>query len=589
MVLSTLTIDSDITGRFKRILAQLEFESELTFLTELLQNCQRAQATTVSITHTEDRLSITDNGTGCQDPKDLFTLDLSGFGVGFGEGFSSVYTLLGTVSVETLDWSATLDVAALAQKASLRKEDLALAIQPIPYRAGFTVTVTGGRLPSLYDQIQSEIRAIAVPLKDLSITLNGERLESVDLLAPVPNQRFQQLFKNPIYEGRLYTDSTYYHQGVHIYYEDRFVDTLHSIGGLSGVILIRPDQITLKAPDRKSIIRDEKRFRLIEQLENDLKTLVLRVLREGDDEAIEAHAETIRYLLPIEQTMRYLQFDPRGIRNQYETRKAAKPLQEPPVADVSAEPEESSVEAAPPIDTTRTANDETFSSSIALPARGITHKEDLATVTISTIKRKNNVVWVQKRYLEEYQELVDQYEYYGIFTFISPHGLYDDALSHLGVPHIALVEDEAISKDYDVRSIGARNKKEQRALELLSLIERHFSLPETFVISTISCKMTVQLNEKRIFQQPLPVTGYARGSSIHLDRTSLLFGKLSGASLHQPKLGLHDVKFILANLEVIAHELAHLLYFTQDNTKTHFERIIEIQQKIGQFVLTHSA
>ena len=36
-------------------------------------------------------------------------------------------------------------------------------------------------------------------------------------------------------------------------------------------------------------------------------------------------------------------------------------------------------------------------------------------------------------------------------------------------------------------------------------------------------------------------------------------------------IGVHELKALMANLKTISHELAHLMYDTEDNTKYHFE------------------
>lgn len=613
MTMTNIQIDSDITGRFKRIINQVEFDGNLTFITELLQNAQRGKATEVKIKLDGNTLTIQDNGVGCTEPKDLFTLDFSGFGYGFGEGFSSVYTLLGQVNVRTLNWQAFIDVEQLANKRTLLKEDLEVHVETADFYQGFSVELTSPKIEQFYGDIVAEIRKVTSTMMSLTCTLNGETLPKHDIFAVPFLNTFHDLFDNSLYTGRLYIDEENY-QGVDVYYEDRFVENLYyGLRGLSGNILIKANKVNLKAPDRTSIIRDGKRDNLMRQLSKNLNTLLICILKDGTKEEIEQFADIIRSHIPTEKFMRFLRVDEQTIKNQYQTREEIEvtvlaevdhPLTEErtdgketpstpsPVKEQEVLVTSLGLFAAPErkeTDTRRLEEDRSFSSfvSSAVPDLERVTKKNLRSVSISNIKRKANVVWVERSNAEEYASLIAKYEYYGIFTFVSPHVLYNDALRFIGITHISEVEQQAIEKQYDVKNIGANSKKERRALEVLSMIEAHLHLPETFTISDIHCKMVVQLQEKKIYQEKLTIDGYAQGKQIHFNRKSLALGKLSGAMLGREQLGLHEVKFVLANIELIAHELAHLIYETEDNTKEHYEKIFSLQDQIGQFVLTH--
>ena len=88
-------ITSDIAGRLKKIRSGVVYSSVTSVISELLQNCQRAKAENIFCEFQYDTLTITDDGVGCKDSDDLFTLDKSAWETtseGFGEGFTCVYT-----------------------------------------------------------------------------------------------------------------------------------------------------------------------------------------------------------------------------------------------------------------------------------------------------------------------------------------------------------------------------------------------------------------------------------------------------------------------------------------------------------------
>lgn len=608
MTTTFVKIDSDVTNRFKRIMNQVEFDGQLTFITELLQNCQKGKATKVDVTLYGDKLIVCDNGIGCADPKDLFTLDTSGFEQGFGEGFSSVYTLLGRVKVKTLDWEAEVDVANLASKRVIKKEDLHVPIYKSYFYQGFIVELVSEKIGANEEEIKQMIRKVSSTMLDIDFTINGETLSKHDLFKAPEHHHFYELFDNSMYTGMLYVDTLHEYKGVDVYYEDRFVQNIHQgLGGLSGNIVVKKNKISLKAPDRTSIIRDEKRALLLKHLKRNLVTLLIYVLKEGSLDEVGAYSNVIQQHIPIEKSARFLRVNESEIKNQYEAKQTAsdiplikkerkqgrfpltfdkigrrgsiKTMTSPPKAKVKGL--DISTKNVKP-KKGRQQSDRSFASYVSPPRPK--RDGDSNLVSLSVLKKKTNVVWVELSRVKEFSEMIAEYEYYGIFTFISQNKLYDEALEYLGITHIEQVEENAIEKDYSVRNTGAKNKKEQRVMEILEKIESFFGLKETFYLSDIDCKMTVRLNDKKLHQQKLEIKGYAQGDVIHLNRKSLEFGKITGTMIGKKQLGVHDLKFILANLVLISHELSHF-YGGNDNTLEQYHIQDSIQNKIGEFIL----
>lgn len=584
-------IKSDNTGRIRRILDKVEFDGNYTFVTELLQNCQRSGSTNVEVTLEGDTFEIKDNGKGCENPQELFTLDVSGFGVGFGVGFSSVYTLLGKVHVHSLNWQGEIDMGEIAKKRVIKEEDLELPLNKAPFYQGFIVRVQSPVIEEKFSRIEREFRKVSSTMTEFRFVLNGEEIPKKNLLKPPTSSRFYEVFDHSFYHGMLYVDTMHEYKGVDVYYEGRFVQNLyHGLTGLSGNIMVKKNKVNLKAPDRSSIIWDEKRDMLQAKLEKDLRNLLIWILKEGSADEIEHYADVIRSHIPVDKFLRYLQIDEGKLKNQFEVREGAKEKEETnEVQDVFEEnniqQETDGIENGRTIDRKRTQEDVSFSSFVSeTPVTQRISKDELNKVNISNIKKKANVVWVEKNKQDIYKELIAKYEYYGLYCFISPHELYDDALRYLGITHIAEVENEAIEKQYNVTNIGAKNKKEMRVMEVLSMIEQCLNLPQTFYLSDIQCKMIVCLQEKRIYQEKLFVEGYQQGGVIHLNRKSLSFGKISGANLGKDELNLHEVKFILANIVLLSHEISHI-FGSKDNTLEHYEIQDNIQKKIGQFIL----
>lgn len=622
-------IQSDAWSRLRTIRSGVVFDNILTFLYELVQNSQRVKATEVDISVEGSTFILEDNGKGCEDSDDLFKMDFSGFGVGYGIGFTSVYPIADKVRVETRDWATTIDVVKV-----VKEGDLSYELEDITYLHGFKVILEGEKIREYEQQIIREVKEIVSIIPKMNVRVNGELVHKRDLFEAPYDTRFHKIFKNEIYKGRLAIAEMSESGGVEVYYDYRHVCKFY-LDGITGVIHIDDELITekvykrddpkadkdgyikvkekrinLKSPDRKSIIWDEKRTRLRELLEEDLRELCKMVIKEGTDEEVEMYADTIDKYISVEEYIRYLTIDDSEIlsRNEMKKKNAS---DENTYKDGEIEFEENEGELVneeePHVvqsefknqklrhlvrekDTVRQEDDRHFNSYVS----GSSHhqmisKSNLGQVSIKNIKKKKNVVWVEKKEQDRFQDLINKYEKYRIFTFVSPHVLYDRALEHLGITHIRDVEDRAIEKQYTVTNTGAKTKKEQRAMELLGFIERELGLNQTFYISDIDCKMIVSLQDSKLYQEKLSIEGYVQEERIHLNRKCLQFGKLSSSDLDKERIGINDVKFIFANADLIFKELSCRIYGMDVDSKEQYKNQMYLQNKISEMLLVRDA
>lgn len=614
-----MIITSDVKSRLKKIRSGVVYGHLHSVIDELIQNCQRANATEVHIRLNGPSLTVKDNGSGCKDPSLVFTLDKSGFGYGFGEGFTSVYMVADYLRVKSYDWSGGLDVE---EALNSPEKDIKVNIEKTDDEIdGFEVELVGETIANHQHSLLEHIEKAAAVIPGISFYLNGKNIAKKDLFDVEHNSPYFYRFNNSMYEGLLFlTDTHSPDSKIEVYHEYRYVTNIY-VQGLSGVILLKKDAVNLRTPDRKGIVYDEKRKELQNQIHEDFKYLIKLLLKDGDEKYINDFSQIIDEFFDVEEYMRYLFIDPDEISNQYETRKKAA-TKKTKLFNAEASGEDSEIESKEESeedlrevdvalddeeqendlncvynhqsehhesnwdterDTKRIEEDQSFTAYIGVDSDRNLQKN---RVTINNIKKKANVAWVEKEHVETYRNLITEYEYYGIYTFVSPNILYDKALRYIGIPHISLLEEKGLRKEYKVTKIGARSKKEERALEILGMIEEYYSLGETFKISNIEAKMIIELRGTRIYQEEFQVKGYTKGNEIHLNRKHLKLGKLSSANLGNKKLGVHDVKFVLSNISTIAHELAHLLFGTKDNTVRHYENQITLQDDIARFIST---
>jgi hypothetical protein len=635
-----LVITSDVINRLIKIRNGVIYQDFLNFAEELIQNCQRAKATVVYLTIIDSTFSIEDNGIGCEDPATLLTFDVSGFGVGFGEGFGSVYTVADQFEIHSKNWIATLDI-----EEAIKKRDLNVDINDDEfYRDGFKVSLKGVKIQDHLYSIKEKVEEVCKNIPNIDFYINGELLPKKDIMDLSEEYKYHTHFSNKIYNSHFALLPNNEYGNIQIFYDYRFVRE-YSYKGVDGVILLKPNSVTLRSPDRKDIMYDRKRTNFKDRVEKDIRYMLKQLLVDGEVDSISDYAEIIENYLDVESYIKYLKIGEEEVTNQYDTRKNIIDDEEDyeteeennqmqynnssnekgnlsilePISYFQEENNNSSIqntihvpslpngllnehntesslqkinkrnESTPvnhnDIDTKRIEEDQTFTSFVHSTENQKTIVKNIKEINIKNIKNKRNVVWIEKDKKDEFSHLISQYEYYGIYTFVSPHILYHKSLKFLDIPHISTVADSAIEKNYEVTRIGAISKKEERAMELLSFIESNLGLRKTFYISDIKCKKIVNLRGAKLYQEKMEIEGYQKGNEIHLNRKSLVFGKMNCILLGKSGLSIHDLKFILSNIELISHELAHLIYYTSDNTKEHHEKENIIQKEIGNIIM----
>ncbi|MFW5891194.1 MAG: ImmA/IrrE family metallo-endopeptidase, partial [bacterium] len=157
-------------------------------------------------------------------------------------------------------------------------------------------------------------------------------------------------------------------------------------------------------------------------------------------------------------------------------------------------------------------------------------------------------------------------EYKGFKVIVAQNELYKKALDYLDVPH--LLNEQYRFKEKTIKTkIGARTKKEQRFLRIVRIIEKHYDLPEeTFELANLEKSFVFDETEYKLDGK---VLGVKVGDKIYLDRRYIDFTSYRVQNFESDNLGVHDYKILMRALKTIAHELAHLLYHTQDNTQFH--------------------
>ena len=107
---------------------------------------------------------------------------------------------------------------------------------------------------------------------------------------------------------------------------------------------------------------------------------------------------------------------------------------------------------------------------------------------------------------------------------------------------------------------------------MLEKIEKHYGLNNVFRIADIDTVLEHYRNDKLVDSEQQITHGLYRREAdgrerIYLNRDSLLLPTYRVDKWDSGNLTLNDLRMMLKNLETVAHELAHLMYQTKDNTK----------------------
>ncbi len=221
---------------------------------------------------------------------------------------------------------------------------------------------------------------------------------------------------------------------------------------------------------------------------------------------------------------------------------------------------------------------------------------DVATTTVKkgnlkdAIKKASRKVWVKASESEEYKDLRAKAEYYGVRVFIANNILYEKVFEKYDVPYITEIKN-GVQKRYFQKDVCLKTKKEEYFIELLRPICDYYGLPRnTFLIGNLKMYIETKLQGKVINREiidnkkdEIRIGGVCQGGNIILDRRAI---NLSRFNLSGNGIGINEIKAIFANIELISHELSHLLYDTEDNTEKHFEKERAIQKEITDLYLT---
>lgn len=560
VTMTTMDIISDAASKLNKIFNGTVFDSPLVWITELFQNAHRSGAKNVTVSIKKDgSVLVYDDGCGCRTPKPVLTLDYSSWDStdeGFGMGFWSVLALPGieTVRVASKNWVADIVVAEMLssgtpQATVTRTED--------PFD-GFLVLIKSSWILEHLEEVVDEIREVG-KYQMFNLSLNGEVVPKVQF---VVEGEFVRTFETRTFTAQLAVAESEYTHPV-LYYENRKVCTIYSIDGVSGIVQVNPHVLSLKEPDRKSVVQNAKYDRFVNRVQACVKDLYREFIPVSTDAQLDKYSNIIDHVLSVADYEGYLR-----VPGLVPTLTTVAPVMAPSAPSrVTIISGESDIDAYAEDDAEVESNVCDLSARAA-PARVIRRQK---ANTRGAMKKVSKKTWVKASELgnPEIVALKAKAEYYGVNVWVAWNVLYERVYTLRKVPHISDIKNGIVKRNIK-KDVSLKTGKEEKFIRLLRPICAKYNLPEnTFLIGNISLVVETRLGDKVIDKEVVPVGGVQEGDKIILNRKTLGLKRFNLRA--GDKVGLADIRALMANVITIAHELAHLKYRTDDNSVNHYQ------------------
>lgn len=570
-----MQIKSNTKGKLNKILNGTVFESPLTFINEMLQNSYRAKANKLDIFLSLDakELVFKDDGCGLKDPESLLTFDFSDWkstDEGFGIGFWSV------LAIEDIE-----EISIISRKHRIKinvekaKEDLEVEYFQGKMEKGFEVRLKSNYFANNYESLKAEITEKAKTM-NFNVYLDHILIEKVDIFEKVKGD-FVMEFENRLFKAKFSPSSESY-MSPDAYYELRKVRSMYDVPFLEGSIEVKKKAINLKEPDRNQIVMDSKyskfKEKAIEAGREFYKSFLETI--KNDEESIIKYSEALSFYLKNKDFEDLIKVsfacDVESSSLEEITPEAIETLKN--VEEIFKNSEKPIAQRESQLAEDFSKKEDTFSSSSS---------ETLKEV----IKRRTPKFWVESSMVENYSDNIGLAKYYGAGVIEAKTSLVQSYMMDKKVPHVKDLFSYMI-KDFEMKDNEFSTLKEEYFIEMLSPIVKRLNLNEdTFSVARISQKITFLDGDKNPYRtKKFNVEAVRKGNKVIFNRKSLELHRFS-IDKNTEGYGKNEFKCIMFHLNTIAHELAHLLYNTVDNTKKHNEMERYLERVIIEEYLKH--
>lgn len=569
-------VRSNIAGDIAKIRKGVVFKEYATVIDELLQNCQRAKAKNIRIEVLDNRLVIEDDGVGCADPQALFEKNTSAWlneDEAFGEGFFSVFMLADKLKVRSHDWELKVDVLDMLETKNMFID----VVDGLEFHDGFRVEIEGKAVSDKCWELRHEVRQIA-PFMAQRVVMNDDELEKIDLLSKTSPR--DVLVDNELFSAVLTPSAGY--STIRYYYEGRPVRDEY-VNGASGKVLIKKGQVTLKAPDRKEFIYDDKRRALVDKIEHEIRNMYREFIQTATDEELDEFENPISDYLEVEEYAKVLTVSEKLFKvkddeeNQDQT--------EVNTDYVQNELEELGKKIAlVPKWVDLAVLLETQNEKVSTPyeSEGTTRTRRQEGLLERLFKKHKKVLYVPTGKVEAYEKDIRLAEYNGFSIVYAKNRLYEKAFEFYGVSSIADFN-SLIEEEYVIKKDEPRSKKELRFLALMKRVEQFYGMKENSIkLANLNKIMKLKKTGEVLSTEEVRGLCDTLNGFVYIDRDIVKFPEYRAQEPDYPTVTSHDYKVLLRVQQTLAHELAHLLYGYVDNTLEHSQAMSKISYELAE-------
>lgn len=274
-----VSIKSDV-GAYLKLLASAVFKDPLCFIDEIIQNAERAGCKNIMVSKGPSFISFTNDGAPLEDASVLFHIAKSGWQDEnvlaenpFGMGFFSIVPVASKCTIRSGHISICWDILkALAG-------DLAVNVEHVDeFFEGFELYLTLKESAPPSYEMYARVQEIG-KYCDTDIYINGDKVEKAAL--PSEGNDFKEIFIDlEGVRGVIKIHQYSFYKDVKVYYRGRSVCTLEGLPYASGDIWLSKNILTLGAPDRKSIVLDDKYYAFLEILRGKISENIPKIFLE---------------------------------------------------------------------------------------------------------------------------------------------------------------------------------------------------------------------------------------------------------------------------------------------------------------------
>lgn len=577
----TVQIKVNVINEMKK-LRTVVYGDRLAWVEELIQNTQRAGATRVDITVSYDKFKIEDNGKGCTSPQVLFEKSQSGWSGEidsqnpFGEGFFSTIMVANMIRVKSVGFVAEFDVRKMFEQNTVD----CISVKGSARKSGFIV-----ELEDLEDEystwsVESRVVEVAQFIRGIQFYLNGKLIEHKSF-TDTDGSPYAITVKTDKFEGWLrpfvWGSDGYKGDAYSLYAQERKVKENY-LTGVKGLIHVKNGILDLRSPDRKDVVHNDKYTQFNEAVRQEIKSVMHNLLQTAGDSDIDKYADVVDRHLSPEEYERYMRFvvttDLVDFDKLVEKIEEKKEKGEKFTFDQVAE--EVAFEQQEVIEEMEIRNEPVeFTPTVSAPVK---QKQAVVRTGRESLGERQ-MFWVKVNDLDLYEDKISLAQYHDIPLVLVRNKLEEKVLE--GKSNFLHIDqlNEKVELSAQLKKVGAVDEVEERALWLFGVICKGLGFDRNiFRIGDMTTFKETKIGDTEKVVEEAPALALANGVDIYVDRGCLKKENLEVSKSN--RITNADRAFIVRNLEVIAHELAHIMYFTTDNTKEHEVAQRQITHKI---------